>query len=67
MLSTIWGVVRDGKVEPLDPTILPEGARVLLTVLQDEDVHFWRTLSEESLKAVWDNAEDDVYAALLKR
>jgi len=67
MLSTIWGVVRDGKVEPVDATSLPEGARVLLTVMQDEDVWFWQRLSEDSLKSVWDNTEDDVYAALLKR
>jgi hypothetical protein len=67
MLNTIWGVVRNGKVEPAEQTNLPEGARVLLTVMQDEDVIFWRRLSEESLKSVWDNSEDDVYAALLKR
>ena len=67
MLSTVWGVVRAGKVEPVEPTSLPEGARVLLTVMEDEDVRFWQRLSEDSLKSVWDNAEDDVYAALLKR
>ena len=67
MLSTIWGVVREGKVEPMEPTTLPEGARVLLTVMEDEDVLFWQRLSEDSLKSVWDNTEDDVYAALLKR
>ena len=69
MLSAIWGVVRDGKVEPLHPANLPEGARVLVTVIQDEneDVLFWRRLSEESLKAIWDNKEDDVYGELLKR
>jgi hypothetical protein len=67
MLSTIWGVVREGKVEPMEPTTLPEGARVLLTVMEDEDVQFWQHLSEDSLKSVWDNTEDDVYAALLKR
>jgi hypothetical protein len=67
MLNSIWGVVRNGKVEPVEAASLPEGAQVLLTVMQDEDDHFWRKLSEESLKSVWDNAEDDVYAALLKR
>jgi hypothetical protein len=69
MLNTIWGVVRDGKVETLEHANLPEGARVLVTVMQDvnEDALFWRRLSEESLKKVWDNPEDDVYAELLKR
>jgi hypothetical protein len=67
MLNTIWGVVRNGKVEPIEPATLPEGAHALVTVMQDEDVHFWRRLSEESLKSVWDNPEDDIYAQLLKR
>jgi hypothetical protein len=67
MLNTIWGIVRDGKVEPAEPVDLPEGARVLLTVMNAEDGRFWRRLSDESLKSIWDNPQDDVYAALLKR
>lgn len=65
MLSTVWGVVRDGKIVPVEPVIFPEGARVLLTVIEDEESHFWRNASQESLKAIWDNPEDDVYAAVL--
>jgi hypothetical protein len=67
MLNSMWAVVRDGKIEPVEPTNLPEGARVLLMVMQDEDMRFWQRLSQESLKSVWDNAEDDIYAELLKR
>ncbi|HEY2415380.1 MAG TPA: hypothetical protein VGI40_24265 [Pirellulaceae bacterium] len=67
MLSSYWGVVRDGKIEPREPTALPEGAQVLVTVLSDEDAGFWQRISEESLKSVWDNAEDDVYGELLAR
>jgi hypothetical protein len=67
MLSTFWGVVRDGKIEPTEAASLPEGASVLVTVIPDEDAQFWHRLSEESLKSVWGNPEDDVYAALLKR
>jgi hypothetical protein len=67
MLSTFWGVVRDGKVEPLEGAGLPEGASVLVTVMQDQDAQFWQRLSAESLKMIWDNAEDDVYAELLAR
>ena len=69
MLSSVWGVIRDGKIEALEPASMPEGARVLITVMEgnDEDVLFWRRLSEESLKSIWDNKEDDVYAELLKR
>ena len=31
-----------------------------------EDSSFWQASSQASLDAAWDNAEDDVYAELLK-
>lgn len=33
--STMWAVVRKGKIELLEKNELPEGARVLVTVLPD--------------------------------
>ena len=65
MLSTIHAVIRDGKIELLEPISLPDGAHVLVTVLQDDDQAFWQHVSESALKHVWDNAEDDIYADLL--
>lgn len=64
-MTSYWGVIRNGKIEPQEPALLPEGAPVLVTVLKDEDLSFWQKLSEESLKSVWDNSEDNVYAELL--
>ena len=46
-------------------TLLPEGARVLVTVLDDE-ADFWEGASAASLDSVWHNTEDDPYAELLK-
>lgn len=66
MMQTIWGIVRDGRIEPLEPTSLPEGSQVLMTVITDDDTAFWRQASEASLQAVWGNDEDDCYAALRK-
>ena len=37
MLKTLWATVRDGQVELLDSTQLPEGSRLLVTLLPDED------------------------------
>ncbi|MEC4803661.1 MAG: hypothetical protein SAJ12_22910 [Jaaginema sp. PMC 1079.18] len=39
---------------------------MLVTVLPDDEAEFWLQASEVSLNAVWDNAEDDVYAQLLQ-
>jgi hypothetical protein len=65
MLSTILAVVRDGKIELLEPVSLPDGAHVLVTVLRDDDQVFWQQASESAIKQVWDNDEDDIYAELL--
>jgi hypothetical protein len=66
MLKTLWATVRGGKIELLDLTELPEGTRVLITLLPDDEADFWMRSSQPSLDAVWDNAEDEVYAQLLQ-
>ena len=65
MLNTLWATVRQGKIELLESAELPEGVRVLVTVLPDNESQFWVDASQTSLDAVWDNTEDDVYAQLL--
>jgi hypothetical protein len=66
MLNTVWAVVREGKIELLEHVDLPEGGKVLVTLLPDEDTLFWLHTSQVSLGTIWDNAEDDVYAQLLE-
>jgi hypothetical protein len=56
----------EGKIELLEPVDLPEGTTVLVTPLIEEDTLFWARVSHVALDAIWDNAEDDVYAQLLK-
>ena len=65
MLNTIHAVVRDGKIELLEPVSLPDGALVLVTILKDDEQAFWQQASESALKRIWDNSEDDIYAELL--
>ena len=66
MLRTVRAVVRQGKIELIEPVELPEGATALVTLLADEDASFWSNVADVSLDKVWNNAEDDVYAELLK-
>jgi hypothetical protein len=66
MLQTLWATIRQGKIELLESTELPEGTRVLVTLLPDDEAGFWMQASQTSLDAVWDNTEDDVYAQLLQ-
>lgn len=37
---------------------------MLTTMLPDDD-DFWQEASEETLKRIWNNKEDDAYARLL--
>lgn len=64
MLNSVLAIVKNGKIETLEHIELPEGKKVLITMLPDDDT-FWQEASEETLKRIWDNKEDDVYARLL--
>lgn len=67
MLNTLWGIVKKEKIELLEKANIPEGTKVLVTVLPDDtDSQFWLKTSQISLDAIWNNSEDDVYAELLK-
>lgn len=66
-MITIEAVVKNGQIVPTEPIELPEGSRALMTILESEETEFWLAAGEESLDAIWDNNEDDVYAALLTK
>ncbi len=67
MLNTVWAVVREGKIVPLENVEIPEGTRVLVTLLPEDEAEFWLAASQPSLDSVWNNIEDDVYAELLEK
>lgn len=61
MLKSFWATIRQGKIELLDSTDLPEGVRVLVTPLPNDEADFWLKSSQTSLDTVWDNIEDDIF------
>jgi len=66
MLHSLWGIVKENKVELLEKANIPEGSKVLVTLIPDHlDSQFWIQASHSSLDALWDNSEDDIYAELL--
>jgi hypothetical protein len=67
MLMSMMAVIRNGKIELTEQLTLPEGSRVVVTLLPtDDDAEFWPRASQPSLDAIWDNPQDDVYAKLLE-
>jgi hypothetical protein len=66
MLTAVWAIVRNGKIELTENVSLAVGERVLVTLLDSKDEgSFWERASQDSLADVWDNPEDDVYVQLL--
>ena len=59
MIPTVWAIVKQGKIELLEPMSLPEGSRLLVTLVPpEEETEFWLRASEASLAEVWDNPEE---------
>ena len=67
MPKNIWGIVHQGKIETAEPIVFPEGSKVLAIRVSDGESEFWNAAIAQSLKATWDNPEDDVYAQLLEK
>jgi len=66
MLQTFQAIVRSGQIQLSEEVDLPDGTKLLVTVMPENEKQFWLAASHTSLAAVWDNAEDDAYAQLLK-
>jgi len=69
MRNAARAVMHEGKIELVDQIEFPEGARLLVTLVADDEEEeraFWLAASQSSLDAIWDNPDDDVYEQLLK-
>ena len=68
MQNVARAVFHDGRVELVDPIQAPEGARLLVTIVteEDEEKAFWLAASMPAMRALWDNEEDDIYEQLLE-
>jgi len=66
MIRTLRAIMRDGGVDLLDPADLPEGTKLLVMVLGDEEQDFWLQAGQAPLESIWGNTEDDIYAQLLE-
>ncbi len=67
MLKTLLATMENGKVQLLEDLKIPEGSKLLVTLLEDGDDLFWQKASEVSLNSVWDNKDDDIYHDLLSK
>ena len=67
MSSVLRGVVRNGRIETMEPLTAEEGTEVLVAIpgKGDSDDALWRLTAHALLERAWDPS-DDVYDALSK-
>ena len=66
-MQVIEAVIKNGQIVPVSDVDLEEGSRVLVTLSNGDSRDFWLVATERSLKEIWNNDEDDVYAELLEK
>jgi predicted DNA-binding antitoxin AbrB/MazE fold protein len=65
MLNTVPAIIKEGRIELLESVPIPEGTRVLVTLIPEEtNSDFWQKVSETALAKIWDNLEDDIFDIL---
>lgn len=67
MLHSFYATYSEGHIALPTNEDIPEGARLLITVLSDNRHKEFVMMSESALNKVWDNEEDNVYEQLLKK
>lgn len=66
MLKTYSAEMKKGEIRLAEYVQIPDGARVLVTVLDPSEGRFWSAASQSAVDEVWGNEADDVYAKLLE-
>ncbi len=64
MLKTLWAEVKQGKIELLEQTELPEGTKVLVTLIPATESERWLQSAPsvpdaDTTDTIWDNIEDE--------
>jgi hypothetical protein len=65
MLKTLWAEVKQGKIELLELADLPEGTKVLVTLLPSQETDQWLLAQNHLRDEIWDNIEDNVQVPIL--
>jgi hypothetical protein len=65
MLKTLWAEVKQGKIELLELADLPEGTKVLVTLLPTQETEQWLADKDAVHDDIWDNIEDKVQVPIL--
>lgn len=67
MLTSYPAEVHKGKINLLEKAEIPDGTRLLVTVVASDDSEFWLKTSSSALDKIWKTSADDIYGDLLKK
>jgi hypothetical protein len=67
MYSIHQAIYKNGKLVLNSNEQIPDGAKVLVTVVSEPQQDYLVNASEEVLDKIWNNDEDNIYAELLKK
>ena len=56
MLRTLWAKVKQGKIELLELADLPEGTKVLVTLLPTKETEQWLQVKPDVSDDIWDSS-----------
>jgi hypothetical protein len=66
MAVQLSAVVKNGKIEALEPFTLPEGTQLLITVASDEEADVWANLALQELNRAYRDDEPEYELSQLK-
>jgi hypothetical protein len=66
MAVQLSAVVKNGKIEALEPLTLPEGTQLLITVADDEEAKAWADLALQELNRAYGADEPEYELSQLK-
>lgn len=67
MYSVHKAIYKDGRLVLKTNDEIPDGAKVLVTVVAEPKQDYLINASEEVLDKIWNNEEDNIYEELLKK
>ncbi|MFC2131468.1 hypothetical protein ACFLSQ_08535 [Bacteroidota bacterium] len=67
MYTALKAIYQNGKLIMDQDEHIPNGAKVLVTVVSEPKPDYLVKASEKVLEKIWDNKEDDIYEELLEK
>ena len=66
-MTSHQAIYKSGNLILPQNVVIPEGSKVIVTIVGEPKENYFIKASEEALDKIWNNNEDDIYEQLLKK